>query len=543
MNRTLLRASRRGAVVVAGTTLLLALTAVPASAAQDLCVSINGTVRVQKGTATCSSVAGPGNVAIARGANSTATAGFSAGDQHNRAVASGDNSVAFAGIGSGNTATASADDSFASAGVGNGNTATSTGTHSGATAEGTNQTAIASGVNGSAVARFGENSRATASGDDSFANANGGDHNIATASGDNSSALAVTGNHNTAIASAQSSSATASSATTTPPSPARPTAPRSRRVAGLRTAADPDCPKPPPTNRPRRSKRGRPEPHGTHRSRVGAALWGVAHLVRFRHRRRRMPIATVVAMKSSLDQSVLVAEQRLAGAILGTPPRSSSSRSTTSTRSTWSSSLHPRRDGHTASVRLRRREQACAVHLRRRRHRRRPHPHGERASEATRAPPHPQPRSPAVARGDATGRPKGRGGVRADGDRVGGRGPMRLLHRLLALRITRSRSMSRGQNHRRRDRCGGSARGQVVVDVEIAGSRAGPGCRPPAVIGPIFSSANFSKSSWVSQTSVTLIPSVGLRHPVEQAPGPPAPRGSKPISLDDRRRTARASCP
>jgi hypothetical protein len=98
MNRTLLRASSRGAVVVAGTTLFLALTAVPASAAaQDLCVSINGTVRVQTGTATCSSVAGPGNVAIARGANSTATAGFSAGDQHNRAVASGNNSVAFAG--------------------------------------------------------------------------------------------------------------------------------------------------------------------------------------------------------------------------------------------------------------------------------------------------------------------------------------------------------------------------------------------------------------------------------------------------------------
>ena len=209
MNRTLLRASSRGAVVVAGTTLFLALTAVPASAAQDLCVSIDGTVQVQKGTATCSSVAGSGNVAIARGANSTATAGFSAGDQYNRAVASGDNSDAFAGIGSGNTATAFGDDSFASAGVGNGNTATSTGTHSGTTAEGTNQTAIASGVDGSAVVRFGENSRATASGDDSFANANGGDHNIATASGDNSSALAVTGNHNTAIASAQSSSATA----------------------------------------------------------------------------------------------------------------------------------------------------------------------------------------------------------------------------------------------------------------------------------------------------------------------------------------------
>ena len=42
-------------------------------------MSVNGTVRVQMGTAKCSSVAGAGNVAIARGANSSATAGFSAG--------------------------------------------------------------------------------------------------------------------------------------------------------------------------------------------------------------------------------------------------------------------------------------------------------------------------------------------------------------------------------------------------------------------------------------------------------------------------------
>jgi hypothetical protein len=155
MNPILPRVSSRGGVVLAGTTLLLALTAVPASAAQDLCVSINGTVRVQKGTATCPSVAGSGNVAIARGANSTATAGSSAGDQHNRAIAGGDNSVAFAAVGSGNTATASGDGSVASAGVGDRNSATATGTRSGATAEGTNQTAVGSGVNGSAVARFG----------------------------------------------------------------------------------------------------------------------------------------------------------------------------------------------------------------------------------------------------------------------------------------------------------------------------------------------------------------------------------------------------
>src|SRR3954468_19565317 len=118
MNQNLLRASRRGAVVVAGTTLFLALTALPASAAQDLCVSSNGTVRIQTGTAACSSVAGSGNVAIARGANSTATAGVSAGDQHNRAIAGGDNSVAFAGIGSGNTAIASGAHSGANADLG-----------------------------------------------------------------------------------------------------------------------------------------------------------------------------------------------------------------------------------------------------------------------------------------------------------------------------------------------------------------------------------------------------------------------------------------
>ena len=70
MNRTLLRASRRAAVVLTGAGLLVAMTAGPSSATTDLCISVNGTVRVQMGTATCSSVAGAGNVAIARGANS-----------------------------------------------------------------------------------------------------------------------------------------------------------------------------------------------------------------------------------------------------------------------------------------------------------------------------------------------------------------------------------------------------------------------------------------------------------------------------------------
>jgi len=144
MNRNLLRTSRRAAVVLTGAGLLVAMTAGPSSAATDLCISVNGTVRVQMGTAKCSSVAGAGNVAIARGANSSATAGVAAGDTHNQARATGANSLAFTGDGSGNTATATATGSFAAAALGDGNTATTTGIDAGATAEGTNQTAIAS---------------------------------------------------------------------------------------------------------------------------------------------------------------------------------------------------------------------------------------------------------------------------------------------------------------------------------------------------------------------------------------------------------------
>ena len=174
MNRILLRVSRRGAIALAATSLVLAVGAVPASAATDLCVSTNGTVRVQMGTATCSSVAGPGNVAIARGANSHATAGYSAGDRNNRATASRDNSEAFAGIGNGNTTTATGDGSGANSGVGDGNTTTANGTDSGATAQGTNQTAIASGDGRSALAVTGDNNTATASSPGCTAEATGG---------------------------------------------------------------------------------------------------------------------------------------------------------------------------------------------------------------------------------------------------------------------------------------------------------------------------------------------------------------------------------
>jgi hypothetical protein len=208
MNRTLLRSTSRGAIALLSATLLVAVTAGTASAGQDICISTDGVVRVQKGTATCSSWPGAGNAAVARGAHSSATAGVQAGDTHNRAVASGANSEAFSGQGSYNTSTASGSDSFAETAVGNGNTATATGSGTRATAWGTNQRAIASADDADAVVRNGVNSVATASGYDSFANANGGSGNIATASGANSSAIAVGGEHNTALARALNSSAT-----------------------------------------------------------------------------------------------------------------------------------------------------------------------------------------------------------------------------------------------------------------------------------------------------------------------------------------------
>src|SRR5689334_10181366 len=74
MDRTLRRSTYRGAIALAAATLLVGATTGTASAAQDLCVSVNGVVQVQQGTATCSSWPGTGNVAIARGAHSNAVA-------------------------------------------------------------------------------------------------------------------------------------------------------------------------------------------------------------------------------------------------------------------------------------------------------------------------------------------------------------------------------------------------------------------------------------------------------------------------------------
>lgn len=144
MDEVLTRRSRRVLVTLAGTGLLLALTAGPAVAGPDLCVSTMGSVRVEKGTATCSSVEGAGNVAIARGAQSRAAAGTTDGDEHNRSTATGVNSVAVTGNGDGNTATASGDGSGADAVNGDGNTATANGDRSFAQAgNGDGNTAIA----------------------------------------------------------------------------------------------------------------------------------------------------------------------------------------------------------------------------------------------------------------------------------------------------------------------------------------------------------------------------------------------------------------
>ena len=53
------------------------------------------------------------------------------------------------------------------------------------------------------------------------------------------------------------------------------------------------------------------------------------------------------------------------------------------------------------------------------------------------------------------------------------------------------------------------------------------------VIGPIFSSANFSKSSWVSHTSVTLIPSAVFVTQWNNASGSAGASGLETHPLDD----------
>ncbi|MFC5141109.1 hypothetical protein ACFPK1_22930 [Actinomycetospora rhizophila] len=113
----------RGGLALAGACLLAGLGAGVASAAPDHCVSTNGTVRVQQGTATCYSVAGRGNVAVAHGPGTNAEAGATPGDEHNRARVQGSNSTAVSGDGDNNSATARGTDTGARAGNGSNNTA------------------------------------------------------------------------------------------------------------------------------------------------------------------------------------------------------------------------------------------------------------------------------------------------------------------------------------------------------------------------------------------------------------------------------------
>jgi hypothetical protein len=113
----------RAGLALAGACLLAGLGAGVASAAPDHCVSTNGTVRVQQGTALCYTHPGRGNVAVAQGPNTNAAAGDEPGDEHNRARVQGSNSTAIAGNGDFNSATARGNDTGARAGNGSDNTA------------------------------------------------------------------------------------------------------------------------------------------------------------------------------------------------------------------------------------------------------------------------------------------------------------------------------------------------------------------------------------------------------------------------------------
>ena len=169
----LLSWASRGLATVAGASVLLMLAGAPASAVPDLCVSSGGTERAQKGTASCSSVAGPGNVAIAHGSRASAVAGLTDGDERNRAKALSDDAIAVAGEGDGNAATASG------------------GAVGAVATNGDNNSATASGTNSAAVANFGSDNRVRVSGNDSAAVVSGGNRNTITVSSDNC-AVAVT---------------------------------------------------------------------------------------------------------------------------------------------------------------------------------------------------------------------------------------------------------------------------------------------------------------------------------------------------------------
>jgi hypothetical protein len=86
-----------------------------AQAATDLCISEDGVVKVQMGTATCSTVAG-GNFAIAMGAGASAVV-RGEGSKQNRVTATGANADAYVDQGSGNIVVAEGSGSSAYASV------------------------------------------------------------------------------------------------------------------------------------------------------------------------------------------------------------------------------------------------------------------------------------------------------------------------------------------------------------------------------------------------------------------------------------------
>jgi hypothetical protein len=183
----------------------------------SMCVSVNGDVKVQHGTAECSSVASDGaaNVARVKGEHSVAIAGLTEGHYGNKAMVNGDRSYAEAGSrtflhfrGDDNTAMVFGNDSTAVATDGSGNTAIVRGDRSEANIAGsickvicsvTNwNTATVIGDDSTARISLGSHNTASVTGDRSYAGAGEGQLNAATVIGDDSSATAGRGSGQTA---------------------------------------------------------------------------------------------------------------------------------------------------------------------------------------------------------------------------------------------------------------------------------------------------------------------------------------------------------
>lgn len=129
----------------------------PDATETDICLSKNGAMILQRGSAVCAtgpSTTGGNNVAMAHGVSSRATATAGGG---NTATADGNGAVAVAQLGIGNTAVAQGAGSSASAQVGDANSAAAIGAYSGAFAgNGNHNIASATGAC-AAIATGGDN--------------------------------------------------------------------------------------------------------------------------------------------------------------------------------------------------------------------------------------------------------------------------------------------------------------------------------------------------------------------------------------------------